>query len=448
MKWIAVAMAAVMGLTGCGSGSKTSEAGKTDVKASKEETKDGTDSANGGTINFFSNVPDRTAGLGLLEETNLNIFKEANPGLNIETEQLQDEPYKVKLQTYMQSGNMPDVWMQWGSAAMMNPIVAGGYAEPLNPDDYKDFNFVPGALDSFTVDGVLYGLPKNADFWVLYYNQKILEDNGIKVPETTDDLIAAADILNAKGIVPVSLTGKDQWPTAETFHNLVIRCMDDPAAFSKAVKEGKTADNKEFQAGADELMRLIDAKVFQPSFNADDYGTAKNMFIQGNAAMYLMGSWEMGMASDESIDPEIRDNIRAAKFPTVNGYNGDVDNLVMWYGGGYSISANSENKEAAKELLYNLLKPENYVKNAWQNQIVIPPMNYEEYMTGDENDLQKDLTEIMSSAKFTTGDGFQDLLTPSFKTDSQNLLVELTSEMITPEDFFQRLDELAKDNME
>lgn len=398
------------------------------------------------TLKMFSNVPDRTAGLGLLEETNLQKFASAYPNVTVETEQLQDEPYKMKLQTYMQSGDMPDLWMQWGSAAMLAPVVAGKYAAPLNPDDYKDFHFVPGALDAFTVDGVLYGLPKNADFWVLYYNQKILSDNGLEVPQTTDDLLAAAEVLNAKGITPVALSGKDQWPTAETLHNLIIRCMDDPAAFSAAVKAGNTSDNEAFQAGANELLRLIDGNVFQPSFNSDDYGTAKNLFIQGKAAMYLMGSWEMGMASDENIDAAVRDNIRAAKFPTVNGCSGDINSLVMWYGGGYAVNANSPHLAEAKELLYELLKPENYAKTAWQEQIVIPPMDYSAYMTGNENQLQKDLTDIMTSATYSTGDCFVDLHTPSFKTDSQNLVNQLSSKMVDTKDFFAQLDELAQEN--
>ena len=32
-----------------------------------------------------------------------------------------------------------------------------------------------------------------------------------------------------------------------------------------------------------------------------DYGASRNLFGQGKAAMYLMGSWEMGLAADTNF---------------------------------------------------------------------------------------------------------------------------------------------------
>lgn len=418
---------------------KSTETGKETAAAETPEKSEAV------TLKFFSNVPDRTSGLGLLEETNLNSFKEANTNVNFETEFLQDEPYKMKLQTYMQSKNMPDMWMQWGHPASLSPVVQGGFAAELNPDDYKDYGFVPGALEAFTVDGKLYGLPKNADFWVLYYNEKILKDNDIAVPKTTDDLIAAAKILNAKGIQAVSLTGKDRWPTAITLENLILRKTADPKKFNETIKAGTTSSNEDFLAGVNELIRLVDNNVFQPSYLSDDYGTAKNLFIQGQAAMYLMGSWEMGMAADETIPEEVRNNIRATKFPTVNGFPGTADDLVMWYGGGYSVSADSPNKEAAIKAMNHMLSPDVYAKNGWQKQITIPPMKYDQFLTGNENNLQKDITEIITSAKSTSGASYNDSLTASFKDASEGLTLEMSGKMVSPEEFLSKLDALIKE---
>lgn len=397
------------------------------------------------TIRFFSNVPDRTAGLGLLEQTNLELYMEQNPHVTIETEFLQDEPYKMKLQTYMQSGDMPDLWMQWGSMAMLTPVLQGGLAAELNPADYDDYNFVPGALDAFSSDGKLYGLPKNADFWVLYYNQQILEDNGIAVPETTEDLIEAAAILKEKGIQCVSLAGKDKWTTVGTLQNIVLRRTGDPQVLRNAILEGNTATVEDIAVGMDEFLRLMDAGVFQPSLNSDDYGVSKNLFIQGQAAMLLQGSWEMGMASDETIDEAVRANVRATKFPVVEGWNGSADDLAMWYGGGYAVSANSAVKEEAIKLLNFLVNPEVYAKNAWEMQLVIPPMKYDQFFTGTENDLQKDLTDIMSSAISTTGDLYNDLHTPSFKSDSENATLEFSSKMVTTQEYLEKLDAYAQE---
>ena len=48
-----------------------------------------------------------------------------------------------------------------------------------------------------------------------------------------------------------------------------------------------------------------------------DYGTAQNLFTNGQAAMFYMGSWETSMALNEDIPEEIRDNIRVFTMPTI-----------------------------------------------------------------------------------------------------------------------------------
>lgn len=448
---ISVLLAAAMtaSITACGSTGGQSTASSEPAPASTPASSDAASTPPADdkpiTLKFFSNVPDRTSGMGLLEENNLNLFRDAHPNVTIEMEALQDEPYKMKLQTYMQSGQMPDLWQQWGSAAMLTPVVEGQYAAVLEPADYASYNFVPGALESFTVDGKLYGLPKNADFWVLFYNEKILKDNGIELPKTTDDLITAAATLKEKGITCISHSGKDKWPTVAMLQNLILRKTGDPTVLRNAIKEGTSSGNADFVAGLNEFTRLVDGGVFQPSYNADDYGTAKNLFIQGQAAMFAMGSWEMGMASDETIVEEVRSNIRAMKFPVVNGWSGKVDDLAMWYGGGYAASANSENKDMAVELLNFLVSPDVLAKNAWEKQVFIPAMKYDQYFTGSENQLQKDLTDIMGSAISTTGDLYNDLHNPSFKSDSENATLEFAGKVTTPEEYLAKLDEYAKE---
>ena len=442
-----MALLLLFAVTACSSSPASPSDNAPPSNTQNEATKspDNTPSNEPVTIRFFTNVPDRTGGLGLLEQTNMDLYMAQNENVKIEMETLQDEPYKMKLQTYMQSDDMPDVWMQWGSLALLYPVLQGQFAAELNAADYADYGFVPGALDSFSSDGKLYGLPKNADFWVLYYNQKILDDNGIAVPKSTDDLIAAAAKLKEKNISCISLAGKDKWPTVAILQNIILRKTGDPAVLRNAILNGNAAGNADLIDGLNEFIRLADNGVFQPSFNADDYGTSKNLFIQGQAAMLVQGSWEMGMGSDESISPEIRENIRAIPFPSINGWNGNVNDLAMWYGGGYSVSAKSAVKDEAIRFVSFLVSPAVYAKNAWEMQVLIPPMKYDQYLTGAENDLQKDLTNIISSATSTTGDLFNDLHTPSFKTDSENATLEFSTKMIGAEEFLSQLDTYAKE---
>ncbi|ACQ80948.1 extracellular solute-binding protein family 1 [Beutenbergia cavernae DSM 12333] len=54
----------------------------------------------------------------------------------------------------------------------------------------------------YTYDGKQYCVPLNIAYWVMYYNKAIFEENGIEVPTTWDELIAAADTLVAAGVIP------------------------------------------------------------------------------------------------------------------------------------------------------------------------------------------------------------------------------------------------------
>jgi len=58
-------------------------------------------------------------------------------------------------------------------------------------------------------------------------------------------------------------------------------------------------------------MRIV--KIF-------DYATltaSRNLFGQEAAAMYMMGSWELGLATDENFSENFRNNVRAFKIPAM-----------------------------------------------------------------------------------------------------------------------------------
>jgi multiple sugar transport system substrate-binding protein len=58
----------------------------------------------------------------------------------------------------------------------------------------------------YTFDGKQYCVPLNIAYWVMYYNIPLFEANGIEVPQTWDDLMAAAEKLKAAGVTPFYTT--------------------------------------------------------------------------------------------------------------------------------------------------------------------------------------------------------------------------------------------------
>lgn len=415
-----------LGLIGCGSSSSGDNSG-------------GTPKGNEVKIKFFSNLPDRNSGQGKLEQTLIDSYMKENANVKIEVEALQDEPYKQKFKAYAASNEVPDLFMTWGNPGFFKPIMESGYAAELNQDDYKDYNFIKNSLDAFSNNGKLYGLPRNTDFMVLYYNKDIFEKNSVKVPTTIDELIQATKDFRAKGITPSATNGKDKWAISLLYQDLVLKEGGNQQLIYDALHgKVKFAEDPILKKAANDLKDLMDAGFFQDSFTSADYGAANNMFAQEKAAMYYMGSWEVSMATNKDFSDAFKQHVDIVKFPV--GKDGKATDLVGWNGGGYAVSANSKVKNEAIKLLNYMMKPDNWAKNGWEQGLVVPGQQYDKYLTGKETNLQTKLTECIKSATSFSGAGWQDSLTPDFTNNSQDLSQQFAAKIITPDKFLQEVD--------
>lgn len=395
------------------------------------------------TIKLFSNLPDRKSGQGLLEETLIQNYKGEHKNVTIEVEALQDEAYKQKFKAYTSSNSLPDIMAVWGQPAFIDPVINSGYLAELK-DDYTSYNFFKGSLNGFSKDGKVYGLPRNTDMMVFYYNKKIFQDNGVTVPTTMDELTALGKKINALGIVPCVMDGKDKYPLAIMYSDFVMKTTGDNSLVQKAISGGGLTSDPIFLKSAQNMSALIGKNFFQKSFSATDYGAARNMFAQSKAATYYMGSWEMGMVTDDSLPADFRKNIGVFMLPSVNGGTGKATDIAAWNGGGYSISANSKVKEQAIDFLNYIYKPENWAKNAWQMSLCIPAQNFDQYLTGKETEVQTALADILSKSTSISGTPINDCGTPAFKTACEDLSQQFAVGMVTSDQYIQKLNDSLK----
>ena len=70
--------------------------------------------------------------------------------------------------------------------------------------------------------------------------------------------------------------------------------------------------------------QLMTSGLFHDDVMVSDYAASRNLFGQGKAAMFLMGSWELGLGTDKGFAEEFRANVDAFKFPTVKDGKGGV----------------------------------------------------------------------------------------------------------------------------
>ena len=391
------------------------------------------------TIQFFSNLPDRTTGQGYIEQTLIDQYMEENPNVKIEVEALDDASYKTKFKAYASGSDMPDVVNIWGQPSFLSEVIDAGLLAELNQDDYADYNFLTGSLDGFMRDGKLYGLARNTDVMGFYYNKAIFEECGVEVPSTYGELTDAVSTIAEKGYIPIAMDGTDKYPLSIFIQDVYQKMVgaDSYQNSTEAVASGEYGE--EWTKAAQMLTDLASAGGFQTGFETTDYGTAKNLFTNGQAAMYYMGSWEMSMATNEEIPEDIRNNISVFTMPEVEDGTGSATDICAWNGGGYAVTENSKVKDEAVKLLNYMFEPDHWTKLCWENGVCMSAQNFADYLTGDETELQKEWVDIVDNSTSLSGVTINDLGSSEFKTVCEDSSVELAIGSITPEDFFNTL---------
>lgn len=434
-KRMAAILSAVMTaaiLIGCGEAGSTRKdaAGSGQTSASSEDAV---------TIKIFSNLPDRKNGQGLVEQMIIDEYMAANQNVTIEVEALDEEAYKTKFKAYAMDG-MPDVVSIWGQPSFLDEVLDAGVLAELQEEDYTDYGFIAGSLDGFKKDGKLYGLPRNTDIMLIYYNQKMFEDNGWTVPATYNELLDLCGKIKDAGIIPVAMDGGDGWPMACFLTDILVKVAGTEYAdiVSRAVATGDfTAP--EIQEATQILVNSASVGMFQMGYDSQDYGTTMNLFTNGQAAMYCMGSWDCSMALNQDIAPEIRDNIRAFTMPVVEGGKAGANDIAAWNGGGYAVSANSPVKEEAIKFLNFMYQPDKLSKYGWENGVGLSAQDQTAYLTGNETELQKQVMDILKDATSISGTPINDCGPSAFKTSIESEIQGVSNGSTSIDDFLEAI---------
>lgn len=396
------------------------------------------------TLKVFTNLPDRKNGQSLVEQQIIDEYMKENKNVTIKVEALDEEAYKTKFKAYSMEG-MPDVVSIWGQPSFLDEVLDAGVLAELNEDDYKDYGFISGSLDGFKKDGKLYGLPRNTDVAGFYYNEKMFKENGWTVPKTYDELLELAKKINDKGIIPLAMDGGDGWPMAVYLSDILYKLTgsDYSSTVSDAIKKGDFSDAN-IKKATEILKQTADAKMFQKGYDSQDYGTAQNLFTNGQAAMFYMGSWEASMALNEDIPKEIRENIRVFTMPIIDGGKGKATDIAAWNGGGYAVSSKSEHKEEAIKFLNYMYQPDKLSKYGWENGVGMSAQDQSAYMTGKETKLQMQFVDAVNNATSLSGTPINDCGPSTFKTSIESEIQSVSNGSKSVDDFLKIIGDSCK----
>lgn len=419
-------------MTACSGGGETTQTTGATPQATEEapaSAQSESSEAEPVTIKVFSNLTDRTSGQGLIEQMLFDSYVEENPNVTIEVEALDDESYKTKFKAYASGSSMPDLVNIWCFPSFLDEVVDAGVLAELNAEDYADYGFADGSLGGVTYDGKLYGLPRNTDVLGFYYNKDMFAQYNLEVPTTWEELLQVCQTLNDNGVAGIALDGQDGWVLTH-FINCMTGTMLGSNTYDVMLNSVKNQDYSDPIWTTAVTKASENANVlFQTGFETTDYGTAMNLFVNGQAGMFFMGSWEMSMSTDFAV----------GHF-TMPDVDGDGQGVIGAYnGGGYAVSADSQVKEEAVKLLNYMFKPENWSKLTWENGVCMSAQDFTAFLTGNESDLQKEIIADLNNASGITGMTYNDLGSSEYKTVCETSTVEVMAGMIGVEDYLATL---------
>ena len=85
-------------------------------------------------------------------------------------------------------------------------------------------------------------LPFQYNIEGIFYNKKMFAEQGIKVPQSWDELVAAATKLKAAGVQPFTAGGKSGWPVSRWIGAYLFRSLGGDAMAAVANKTAKLTD--------------------------------------------------------------------------------------------------------------------------------------------------------------------------------------------------------------
>ena len=287
-----------------------------------------------------------------------------NPGVTVEVVVMQNDPYKIRIRTAMGAGDPPCIFPSWGGGPLYEYMKAGqvvDLTDYMMADDYVD-RFLPASLSNVTFDDRIWGVPvENTAIAVFYYNREIFDQYGLTPPETWGELLEVAQTLIDNGVVPFSLANKTKWTSSMYYMYLVDR-LAGPDAFYKAANrlEGGSFEDPVFVTAGEMVQDLVRMNAFNEGFNNLDYDTGQSRMLMyaNQAAMELMGTWQIATYKDEN--PDFYENkLGFFAFPAVEGGEGDPSSVVGTVGDNYyHISSACPHPDEAFELLTYLIDDE------------------------------------------------------------------------------------------
>ncbi|MGH2557745.1 MAG: extracellular solute-binding protein, partial [Thermomicrobiales bacterium] len=228
-------------------------------------------------------------------KTAIEQFTQQYPEISVDYQQKPGADYPQLLLTAFAANDAPDVFRvgDWNIAR----YVADGLLAPLSTlyqeatGEDLTAQFVPGVLDKFTFDGVVYAIPEDLTVLLNVANMDYLQESGIsEFPTTVDEFIAAGQATARQDGGRWVRSGHEWRYNHETWDTIQFSHLVRSYGGSIYTDNGETLalDSSEALAALQFYYDTIySLEISDPAFGADP----NHQFQNGDAAMMSFGPW-------------------------------------------------------------------------------------------------------------------------------------------------------------
>ncbi len=282
-------------------------------------------------------------------EAIIDAFEEQYPNISITFDPTNPPDYNATLQSQFETGNAPDL-MYVRSFATGRQLFEQGFLADISDLPGLE-NFSDQARDAWRTDGAQYAVPMIAVSHGIYYNVDLFNELGIEIPETWEELLAAAQTLQDNGYDAFANASGDPWTIAEIVFMNIAPTFIGGYEGRQAYLNGERCFNDEHAVAAFQAIADI-APYFPADQQALVYYDSQQIFLMGEAGMWLGGSWDIPFFESEA--PDFEWSVFAVPAP-----EGQEEEYVTFHlDAGMGMNAATEHPEEARLFLEWMTTPE------------------------------------------------------------------------------------------
>ncbi len=264
-------------------------------------------------------------------------FEAEHPDIDVQPVDILADDYAKKVTTMLAGGDTTDVitmknvtdYARYGTRGQLAPLT--DEANKLDKNAYL-------GLDPFNLDGKYFALPYRSDFWVLYYNKKLLK-NPDPANLTWQDYAQLAKASTAgSGTDKVYGTYQHVWRS-------VVQAI-------AAAQTGGNLLGGDYSFMSDQYTMALDLEKAGATLPWGTASTQKvsynTMFSTGKAAMLPMGTWYAAALLQAKAEGKSNVDWGIAPLPQVT-----KDGKITTFGSptAFAINKKAKHAEAAKQFV-------------------------------------------------------------------------------------------------